>query len=74
MNFKNIIYKNINIICIVNWITVKLSNLMRTRNSIRLISKIRQNEIELLIFFLIFFQILMIRFGRIELAIYRIKN
>ncbi len=47
--------------------TVKLSNLMRTRISIR---KVRLNEIE----FLIFFQIFMIPFGRIELAICRIKH
>jgi hypothetical protein len=67
---------------------VKLSNLMRTRNSIRFVSidfdSIRLTSIRfgsksskssakrnrIFNFFLIFFQIFMIRFGRIELAIY----
>ena len=52
---------------------MKLSNLMRTQNSIRLISigfdtksSVKRNRI--FNSFLIFFQIFMIRFGRIELA------
>jgi hypothetical protein len=52
---------------------VKLSNLMRTRNSIRFGSKSSKSSAKrnrIFNFFLIFFQIFMIRFGRIELAIY----
>jgi len=44
---------------------MKLSNLMRTWNSIRF--DLKQNRI--FNYFFIFFQIFMIRFGRIELAI-----
>jgi len=62
---------------------VKLSNLMRTRNSIRLVSidfdsihfssKSSATWNRAFGFYLIFFQIFMIRFGRIELAIYSNK-
>jgi len=50
--------------------TVKLPNLMRTRNSFRFDSKISAKRKRTFSFFLIFFQI---RFGRIELAIYSNK-
>jgi len=53
---------------------VKLSNLMRPRNSILFdwfrFTSIRFKKIGISNFFLTFFQIFMIRFGRIELAVY----